>query len=260
MGQVFLMGGSGGIDVEVADATTEQVLNGVKFYSNENEGDEILVGIMPNNGKVEKTLNAGGKYTIPVGYHNGEGYVKATDLASQTSATATSGVIQSGYTAWVDGNKVTGTYSKPTQRSASNKSLGYSESVTYYSGYYPSTWSVTAPAAGGVTRGARGSFSFSGGEIPTDSSRNYGDFSCSINFGFTPTYVFIQFPDINANTSVFHNTRMCVCNINSTYCAESSGLQAQLINVSSSGCTLRIWGWKENKVIATSGTAYYVAV
>lgn len=258
MGQVFLMGGSGGIDVEGADATTKQVLNGAKFYSNENEGDEILVGSMPNNGKVEQTLNAGGKYTIPAGYHNGEGYVKATDLASQTPATATASAILSGYTAWVKGSEVTGKI--PVSTKSENKSLGYSESVTYDTGYYPSKWTVTAPAAGGVTRGARGSFSFTGGEIPTDTSKNYGVFTCSINFGFTPTYVFIQFPDINANTSVFHNTRMCVCNINSTYSAESSGLQAQLINVKSTGCDLIIWGWKENRVMAASGTAYYVAV
>ena len=61
-------------------ATPEQVLANVP-YSNENYTD--LVGTMPNRGAVTATLNAGGSYTIPKGYHNGSGKVTANSLATQ---------------------------------------------------------------------------------------------------------------------------------------------------------------------------------
>ena len=64
---------------------------------------------MANQGAKTSSLNCGGSYTIPAGYHNGSGKVTANSLASQTSATATAGNIQSGYTAWVNGNLITGT-------------------------------------------------------------------------------------------------------------------------------------------------------
>ena len=319
MGEVFMMGGaSGGSDVEDANATTSQVLSGATFYSNENEGDSVLTGTMPNNGSLnpeelsagdsyeipsgytdggtviakslaEQTvasadaskilegstawvngeivtgemanngalnpsaLSAGGSYTIPAGYTSG-GTVDAETLASQTPGTATADQILSGQTAWVDGSKITGTM---TNRGAVSGSISTSGGTyTIPAGYHNGSGKVTGAT---FTKAKSGSFSFTGGTITTTSSKNYGDYTCSINFGFTPTYVFIQFPDINANTSIFHNVRMCVSNINSTYCAESTGLQAQLINVSSSGCTLRITGFTENTVIAGSGTAYYVA-
>ena len=63
---------------------------------------------MANNGAVSKTLNAGQSYTIPAGYHNGSGKVTANSLASQTSATATASDIANGKTAWVNGQKITG--------------------------------------------------------------------------------------------------------------------------------------------------------
>jgi hypothetical protein len=36
---------------------------------------------MPNKGAVSSNLNAGGSYTIPEGYHNGEGVIKANALS-----------------------------------------------------------------------------------------------------------------------------------------------------------------------------------
>lgn len=68
-----------------------------------------VTGSMANNGAVSQAINAGGSYTIPAGYHNGSGKVTGNSLASQTSANAGAANIQSGYTAWVNGNKVTGT-------------------------------------------------------------------------------------------------------------------------------------------------------
>lgn len=66
-------------------------------------------GSMANRGAAGTSLNAGGSYTIPAGYHNGSGRVTANSLASQTSANAAAGHILSGKTAWVNGSKITGT-------------------------------------------------------------------------------------------------------------------------------------------------------
>ena len=69
----------------------------------------LVTGSMTNNGSISQTLNAGGSYTIPKGYHDGTGKVTANTLSSQTSATAVASNILSGKTAWVNGSKITGT-------------------------------------------------------------------------------------------------------------------------------------------------------
>lgn len=68
-----------------------------------------VTGTMVNRGSTSSTLNAGSSYTIPSGYHNGQGKVTASSLSSQTSADASASHILSGKTAWVNGSKVTGT-------------------------------------------------------------------------------------------------------------------------------------------------------
>lgn len=83
------------------------VLSGKIGYSNGNR----IVGNMPNQGAKSATLNCGGSYTIPKGYHNGSGVIRAATLASQTSATAVAGDLLSGKTMWVGGVKLTGTLS-----------------------------------------------------------------------------------------------------------------------------------------------------
>lgn len=69
-------------------------------------------GTMTVNKSTTTTLGAGGSFTIPEGYHDGKGKVNATDLASQTYGTAYSEVIVDGYTAWVNGEQVTGSIRK----------------------------------------------------------------------------------------------------------------------------------------------------
>lgn len=71
--------------------------------------DEPGTGTMVNRGAANQTLNAGQSYTIPAGYHNGEGKVTANSLAGQTAGTAVAGDIYPGKTAWVNGAQVTGT-------------------------------------------------------------------------------------------------------------------------------------------------------
>ena len=88
-----------------ANATAGNILVDKTAYVN---GAKIT-GTMPNKGAITTSLNCGGSYTIPAGYHNGSGKVTANSLASQTSANATTGDILSGKTAWVNGSKITGT-------------------------------------------------------------------------------------------------------------------------------------------------------
>ena len=92
---------------KVGTATAAQILSGKTALV---QGSTVT-GTMTNRGAVTSSLNAGGSYTIPAGYHNGSGKVTANSLASQTSATATAEDIASGKTAYVNGSKITGTAS-----------------------------------------------------------------------------------------------------------------------------------------------------
>lgn len=109
---IIIMNGGGGVSSDELTAQKAHVLNGYTYVGNDTN-DESGTGSMVNNGAVSKTLNAGGSYTIPVGYHNGSGKVTANSLASQTAGTATAADIMSGKTAWVGGNKLTGTMENP---------------------------------------------------------------------------------------------------------------------------------------------------
>lgn len=136
MGMILMPGGGGGIDLDVVTAAAGDILSGkvivgadgepitgtLALTGNAGTGDVLSgktfynadaktkrSGTMPNQGAKTTSLNCGGSYTIPAGYHNGSGTVSANSLASQTSGTATAGNILTGKTAWVNGNKITGT-------------------------------------------------------------------------------------------------------------------------------------------------------
>lgn len=94
-----LLGKGGG-----GDADPSQVLSGKKATVDSGQ----IVGIMPERGNISATLNAGQSYTIAEGHHGGGGTVTANSLASQTAANADASKILSGYSAWVNGNKITG--------------------------------------------------------------------------------------------------------------------------------------------------------
>ena len=92
-------------DVSKVNAVATEVLAG-KIIVNDT-GAEIT-GTMVDNGAKTAELSSGGSFTIPAGYHNGQGKVIAKTLASQTVATGKAGEILSGKTAWVNGVEVTG--------------------------------------------------------------------------------------------------------------------------------------------------------
>ena len=103
-GTNFFLASGGGLDT--VNFTSDKLLTG--YSANDSNGEKVN-GTMPNNGAVTASLNCGGSYTIPAGYHNGNGKVTANSLKSQTSANATAKDIIKGKTAWVNGSKITGT-------------------------------------------------------------------------------------------------------------------------------------------------------
>lgn len=109
MGDVYValgMGG-GGVSSDDVTVTRDKVLTGYTALTADS-ADEPAVGTMPNNGALNAALNCGQSKVIPAGYTSG-GTVTANSLASQTSATASAATIKSGYTAWVNGSRLTGT-------------------------------------------------------------------------------------------------------------------------------------------------------
>ena len=64
------------------NALPAEVLSG-KTFTNDNGAQ---TGTMTNNGAVSQTLSAGQSYTIPEGYHNGNGVVTADQILATQEA------------------------------------------------------------------------------------------------------------------------------------------------------------------------------
>lgn len=140
------------------NAAEKDVLSGKTFA---NATSDSLTGSMPNNGAVSPAaLNCNGSYAIPAGYHNGSGVVTANSLASQTTVddgktAATAATIRSGYQAWVNGNKISGSMATLTSAnfSGSHSSTVAGAASNYVTkssaaGYIASGTSVNTLAAG----------------------------------------------------------------------------------------------------------------
>ena len=102
-------------DATNTDAVEANILYGKTAIGYDSTTHEAvtLTGTMPNRGAVSQTLQAGGSYTIPAGYHSGTGTVSAASLASQTGVESGKDPIESAYVltghqGWVNGNLVSG--------------------------------------------------------------------------------------------------------------------------------------------------------
>lgn len=119
-----------------ATAIPQMVMSGASFYS---EGSK-QIGTMPNHGAVYQKLTTGETYIVPKGYHDGHGRVSAADLLSQTQATATATQVLFGQTAYVNGQKITGTM---PNRGANNIVLPVNGTATIPEGYHNGQGRVT---------------------------------------------------------------------------------------------------------------------
>ena len=92
----------------ISNAEASEIVSGKTAWVN----GEKVTGTMDSVADINKNIQAGESYTIPRGFHSGASKVNAVGMASQTLATALPTDILSGKTAWVNGEKVTGTMEK----------------------------------------------------------------------------------------------------------------------------------------------------
>lgn len=118
-GTNFIVLGKGG----GGNATSDQVLIN-KTFTNDSG---LQNGTMPNRGAVTATLNAGGSYTIPAGYHNGSGKVTAKSLATQM---ANNGVTLTSASQLISGIKAYSKSGALLTGTATIQSLGGLQSVS----------------------------------------------------------------------------------------------------------------------------------
>lgn len=116
-------------------AAAGQILTGYQAFVNGN----TINGSMPNQGAKTTSLNCGESYTILAGYHNGSGKVTANSLASQTGVdsgktAAGDGQILTGYQAWVNGVKRTG--SMPNKGTWTSINGSIDSEITIPEGYH----------------------------------------------------------------------------------------------------------------------------
>jgi len=104
MGKIWMTGGAS-TDLDPVNAESWQILqNRVIVDKNGNP----LTGTMPDRAAIKPIINAGERFPIPEGYHNGLGGVTANSLAAQTPGNALAAHILSPYVAWSNGVRIPG--------------------------------------------------------------------------------------------------------------------------------------------------------
>lgn len=169
----------------IANATANQILSGSTAWVN---GTQVT-GTMTNQGSKSSSVNAGGSYTIPAGYHDGTGKVTGNTLSSQTSGTAAASDIISGRTAWVNGSQVTGTMTN--NGAVSPSALAAGGSYTIPAGYHNGQGKVTVQSLATITASAdagageilSGKKAYVDGTLVTGTMTNQGAKTSSLNCG-----------------------------------------------------------------------------
>ncbi|MEO2679778.1 hypothetical protein [Clostridium butyricum] len=130
----FICASAGGKSVDMVTFTSDKLLTG---YTANNSDGKAIEGTMVNNGSPTATLNCDGTYNIQEGYYSG-GTITANSLASQT-ADATAGALQivPPYTAYVNGQKVTGTMNvMPVDTTSTDGVYGQANANNFAYGVY----------------------------------------------------------------------------------------------------------------------------
>lgn len=161
------------------NALAGEVLNGRTFYKD--DPTSKITGNMPNKGAVTQTINPGGSYTIPAGYHNGSGKVTANP------------------------NQNSGTY-KPTTRSTS-LDMGANNTYRYVNtSSVPNTNSDTYTASSrsaSLDMGATNTYRYvNTNSVPNTNSATYtyasGSTGGTIDLGATNTYRYVNASNVYA--------------------------------------------------------------
>lgn len=131
-----------------ASIAAKDIIVGSTCWANGNKITGTMPVIKDNN--VTRTLGAGQSYTVPEGYHSGKAVISAASLSSQTGGNAIPETIIEGYTAWVNGQMITGTIKKIEPKEITLETNG-----TYYipAGYHTGNGYVTqnVPSMDGQT-------------------------------------------------------------------------------------------------------------
>lgn len=134
--------GSGTVTAEggaaEGNAVAADVLSGKTFSNSEDSG---ITGTMPNRGAVNETIIPGGSYTIPQGYHNGQGVVNASGSSSSTGDAVAADVL-TGKT-FSNANQVGVNGSMPNNGAVSIQ-LDSGETYTIPQGYHNGSGTVEA--------------------------------------------------------------------------------------------------------------------
>jgi len=206
--------GGGGIGSDEVSATKDYVLSG-KTYVGADTSDEIGIGTMDNNGTTgNQSINAGSSFLVKKGYHAQNFSVGANSLASQTSATAAVSDILSGKTAWVNGNKITGSIT--LQSILSFSCSPYSASQILFTWQNP----ASGPFSGVIIVGKTGGYPTS----ITDGTRYYKGFGNNSNASGTSnttvngfdvgiTYYFKAFSYMTVNGQEWISEKVLTSNI-----------------------------------------------
>ena len=144
-GKGYLMSVSGGTIITpevtagyITEGTPDTVsVSGSAYVSQSTVGSAVS----NTTDSAARTLNAGQQTTISGGYYPSARIIRANSLSSQTSGTATAARILSGYTAWVNGSKITGSI---TDRGTINTTIQPGQSYTIPAGYHSGSGKVTA--------------------------------------------------------------------------------------------------------------------